>query len=74
MNTQNTLDPNEPYDAIIVGSGAGGSAAAYNLARTGLRVALIEKGPALPHDASTLNVQKVVHDGYFKGLWDWLDG
>lgn len=74
MNTQNTLDPNEPYDAIIVGSGAGGSAAAYNLARTGLRVALIEKGPALPRDASTLNVQKVVHDGYFKSREDWLDG
>lgn len=71
MNTPNIHDN---YDAIIVGSGAGGSAAAYNLARAGLRVALIEKGPALPRDASTLDVQKVVHDGHFKSREDWRDG
>ncbi|MCC8987657.1 MAG: NAD(P)-binding protein [Candidatus Contendobacter sp.] len=31
---------NERYDSIIVGSGAGGSAAAYQLARAGRRVLL----------------------------------
>jgi choline dehydrogenase-like flavoprotein len=30
------------YDAIVIGSGAGGSAAAYQLALGGLRVALLE--------------------------------
>jgi choline dehydrogenase-like flavoprotein len=33
------------YDAVIVGSGAGGGMAAYTLANAGLRVALIEAGP-----------------------------
>lgn len=33
------------YDAIIVGSGAGGGMAAYTLANAGLKVCLIEAGP-----------------------------
>jgi choline dehydrogenase-like flavoprotein len=33
------------YDAIIVGSGAGGGMAAYMLANAGLQVALVEAGP-----------------------------
>jgi choline dehydrogenase-like flavoprotein len=33
------------YDAIIVGSGAGGGMAAYTLANAGLSVALLEAGP-----------------------------
>ncbi len=33
------------YDAIIVGSGAGGGMATYQLANAGLKVALVEAGP-----------------------------
>jgi choline dehydrogenase-like flavoprotein len=61
------------FDAIIVGSGAGGSAAAYSLVRAGLRVALVEKGRRLPRDGSTLDVQRVVHDGEFKSREEWRD-
>lgn len=32
------------FDAIVVGSGAGGAVAAYNLARAGLSVAIVEEG------------------------------
>src|ERR671932_1155743 len=36
------------FDAIIVGSGFGGSVMAYRLAEAGLRVCLLERGKAYP--------------------------
>ena len=66
--------PAERYDAIIVGSGAGGAAAAYRLVRAGSRVLLIEKGPRLPRDGSTLDVKQVFNEGEFKSHEPWLDG
>lgn len=61
------------YDVIIVGSGAGGSAAAYRLTLQGLRVLLIERGPVLPADGSTLDVTKVIRQARFKDHEEWLD-
>lgn len=66
MNTQH-------YDAIIIGSGAGGSAAAYRLTQRGFRVLLLEKGGVLPVDGSTLNLDKVIRQGFFKSHEPWLD-
>lgn len=65
---------NEHYEAIVVGSGAGGAAAAYRLAKAGRRVLIVEKGGALANDGSTLDVDKVVHQGIFKSREPWLDG
>jgi choline dehydrogenase-like flavoprotein len=62
------------YDVIVVGSGAGGCAAAYRLVRAGLRVLLVEKGPALPRDGSTLDVARVVRDGAFRSREAWRAG
>ena len=62
------------FDVIIVGSGAGGCAAAFTLIRAGLRVALIEKGSDLPRDGSTLDIDKVVRQGFFKSHEPWRDG
>ena len=64
---------NARYDCIIVGSGAGGSAAAYRLASDGRRVLLLEKGQELPRDGSTLDVDKVIRQGMFKSKELWLD-
>jgi choline dehydrogenase-like flavoprotein len=65
---------NTHYDYLIVGSGVGGSAAAYHLARSGKTVLLIEKGGVLPTDGSTLDVDKVFRQGAFKSHEPWLDG
>ena len=35
---------NETYDAIIIGSGAGGASVAYNMVQAGKRVLLLENG------------------------------
>ncbi len=70
----NESPPARDFDAIVVGSGAGGSAATYRLVRAGLRVALIEKGGRLPRDGSTLDVRRVVHDGEFRSREEWRDG
>ena len=64
---------NECYDVLIVGSGAGGSAAAYRLANAGRRVLLLEKGRELPRDGSTLDVDKVIRQGIFKSKERWFD-
>ena len=61
-------------EVIIVGSGAGGAAAAYGLARTGVRVLLLEKGAPLPRDGSTLDDAVVVGAGHFLSREAWRDG
>ena len=61
------------YDTIIVGSGAGGSAAAYNLVQAGKRVLILEKGDFLPRDCSTLDVKTVFKEGKFKNHEQWVD-
>lgn len=64
---------NKHYDCIIIGSGAGGCAAAQRLARSGARVLLLEKGGRLPLDGSTQDVDKVIRQGLFKSREPWLD-
>ena len=64
----------DPWDYIIVGSGAGGSAAAHRLAATGRRVLVLEKGRALPTDVSTLDVGRVFGEAAFKAKEPWRDG
>jgi len=61
------------YDVIIIGSGAGGSAAAYHLTQTGKKVLLLEKGLALPRDGSTLDVNTVMRRGAYLSKEPWVD-
>lgn len=64
----------ERFDVIIIGSGAGGSAAAYHLTQTGRRVLLLEKGLPLPKDGSTLDADVVLKRGLFLNDEPWVDG
>src|SRR5262245_56116409 len=62
------------FDVIVIGSGAGGAAAAHRLVEAGRRVLLIEKGDLLPRDGSTLDIERVVHRGEFLSREPWQDG
>jgi choline dehydrogenase-like flavoprotein len=62
------------FDVIIIGSGAGGAAAAHRLVEAGQRVLLLEKGEPLPRDGSTQDIARVVHAGEFLAREPWLDG
>jgi choline dehydrogenase-like flavoprotein len=62
------------HDVIIVGSGAGGAAAAYALVRAGLKVLILEKGAPLPRDGTTLDKDRVVMRGEFLSKELWTDG
>src|SRR5688572_18725732 len=65
---------NQVFDVIIIGSGAGGAAAAYRLVEAGQRVLMLEKGEPLPRDGSTLDIERVVHRGEFLSREPWQDG
>lgn len=46
MESNTPNDPEVSFDAIVIGSGYGGSVSAYRLAKAGLKVAVIESGYA----------------------------
>jgi choline dehydrogenase-like flavoprotein len=48
MRKSRTVDPGTPYDAVIVGSGFGGSMVAQQLVDAGWRVLMIERGGWVP--------------------------
>ena len=61
-------------EIIIVGSGAGGAAAAFRLVNAGHRVLMLEKGTRLPRDGSTLDDTLVVGKEIFLSKEPWVDG
>jgi choline dehydrogenase-like flavoprotein len=73
-SAMNALSNSPSYDVIIVGSGAGGAAAAHRLVLAGLNVLILEKGAPLPHDGSTLDTDRVVTRGEFLSKEPWIDG
>ena len=59
------------HDYIVIGSGAGGAAAAWRLAQTGRRILVLEKGDELPTDGSTLDVDRVIRQKAFTSRERW---
>jgi choline dehydrogenase-like flavoprotein len=54
--------PDSTYDAVVIGTGIGGSTFAYGLARRGLKVAVVERGDFLKPDIPDLSP---LHNYYF---------
>jgi len=53
------IEAAKQYDAIIVGSGAGGGMSAFTLANAGMKIAVVEAGPYFdPKDPTTMTQMK----------------
>ena len=53
-----------PYDAIVVGSGATGGVAALTLAQQGIRVLIIEAGPQIKRERLVVMSLKIPSKDY----------
>jgi choline dehydrogenase-like flavoprotein len=61
------------FDAIIIGTGAGGGTLAYHLAPSGKRILLLERGDYLPRERDNWNSTAVFIDAKYRAKEPWLD-
>ena len=61
----------EQYDAIVIGSGAGGGTLTYALAQAGKKVLLLERGDFLPRTKDTWNPKVVTTEGRYQAKESW---
>ena len=59
----------DDFDVVVIGSGFGGSVAAYELTLRGLRVCLLERGKAFPPGSFARTPSEMAHN-----LWDPSEG
>ncbi len=62
-----------PYDAIIIGSGAGGGPLAMKLAQAGKRVLILERGPFLPQEKLNWSTAAVFGANRYHTRETWHD-
>ena len=65
---------NEPYDVIIIGTGAGGGTMTHRLAQTGKRILVLERGDFLPREKENWDQKEVFTNGRYLTKEKWLDG
>ncbi|MDE2297946.1 MAG: GMC family oxidoreductase [Burkholderiales bacterium] len=64
----------QTYDVVIVGSGVGGGAVALQLAGTGARVLILERGPVLPREPQNWDPEAVFVDLRYRSTETWTSG
>ncbi len=62
-----------PYDAIIIGSGAGGGTLAYHLAQAGKNILILERGPFMPQEKLNWDTSAVFLDNRYHTREVWQD-
>ncbi|HEY3477394.1 MAG TPA: NAD(P)-binding protein, partial [Streptomyces sp.] len=61
-------------DVLIIGSGMGGSALAWALRSSGLRVLVVERGGFLPREPENSQPAEMYLKGRYKNAGEWVDG
>jgi choline dehydrogenase-like flavoprotein len=61
-------------DVVVVGSGMGGSTAAWALARRGVDVLVVERGERLPREPENFSPREVFLHRRYRPVEQWLDG
>ena len=61
------------YDVIVIGSGAGGGTLVHQLAPSGKRILLLERGDWLPREPQNWLAQDVFVDGRYQSEDTWYD-
>jgi choline dehydrogenase-like flavoprotein len=63
----------EPYDIVIIGTGAGGGTMAHALAPTGARILILERGEFVPQEEENWSADAVWKDLRYRTRELWLD-
>jgi choline dehydrogenase-like flavoprotein len=63
----------DQYDAIIIGTGAGGGTLALHLAQAGKRILILERGPFLPQEKLNWDTSAVFISNRYHTKDVWLD-
>jgi choline dehydrogenase-like flavoprotein len=63
----------DQYDAIIIGTGAGGGTLALHLAQAGKRILVLERGPFLPQEKLNWDTSAVFLDNRYHTREVWQD-
>ncbi len=61
------------YDAIIIGTGAGGGTLAYKLAQSGKSILILERGDYIPREKENWDTEEVFIKGRYKAKENWTD-
>lgn len=66
--------PAGTWDVIIIGAGLGGSALAWSLRKSGLKILILERGNYVPQETENWDPDAVVTQGRYEPPEMWLDG
>ena len=61
------------YDAIVIGTGAGGGTLALHLAQAGKNILILERGPFMPQEKLNWDTSAVFLDNRYHTKETWQD-